>query len=104
MRPARFLFFAFLGAAFLLAVMYTGYVKTYLDEETQTTFFIKRFPTFRVKFDDPFANEGDDVDVGRLSEKKRRMFADYCKYRFRIASDDTASLEKCKKQIPSYLK
>jgi hypothetical protein len=104
MRSARFLFFVFTGSAFLLAVMYTGYVKTYLDEETQTTFFIKRFPTFQVKFDDPFANEGDDADVGRLPEKKRRMFADYCKYRFGIESDDTASLEKCKKQIPSYLK
>jgi hypothetical protein len=104
MRSIRILFFVFLGAALVLAFLYTGYIKTYLDEEAQTTFFIKQFPTFRVQFDDPFANEADDVDVSKLTEKEKRMFADYCKYRFGIENDDTESLERCKKRIPSYLK
>ncbi|RZF27372.1 hypothetical protein EVC45_22570 [Paraburkholderia sp. UYCP14C] len=104
MRSIRILLFVFLSAALVLAFLYTGYVKTYLDEETQTTFFIKQLPTFRVQFHDPFANEADDVDVGKLPEKERRMFADYCKYRFGIANDDTESLERCKKRVPSYLK
>ena len=87
----------------LIVVAFTGYVKSYLDDEVQTTYFIKRFPTFQVQFYDPFANEGDDTRVDRLSPTQRKMFSDYCKYRFGITSYDANSLEKCKKEIPDYL-
>lgn len=89
--------------AAITAVMYTGYVKSYLDEDVQTTFFFKRYPTLQMEFHDPFANEGDDVPISQLRLADRAGFADYCKYRFGITRNSNQALEKCKKGIPSYL-
>ncbi|WP_429249549.1 hypothetical protein [Paraburkholderia sp. GAS333] len=83
--------------------MYTGYVKSYLDEDVQTTFFIKWYPTLQMEFHDPFANEGDDVQIDQLRVADRAVFADYCKYRFGITGNSTQALEKCKGGIPGYL-
>jgi hypothetical protein len=87
----------------IILIMYTGYVKSYLDEGVQTTFFVKRYPTLQMEFRDPFANEGDDVPINELRRADRAAFADYCKYRFGITGDSTQSLDKCKKGIPRYL-
>lgn len=84
-------------------VLYTGFVKSYLDHEVQTTFFIKRYPTLQMEFYDPFANEGDDVPVDQMSSSERARFGDYCKYRFGIISDSIRSLQDCKSKIPPYL-
>lgn len=86
-----------------ISVAFTGYTRSYLDEETQTTFFIKAYPTLQLQFYDPFANEGNDLSLNQLSPRERRMFAEYCKYRFGIANDDTASLKICKDNTPPYL-
>jgi hypothetical protein len=105
MKSRKLLFSSVIGASIcLFSVAHVGYVTTYLDDETQTTFFIKRFPTFKAQFFDPFANEADPPPVGELSANNRKSFADYCKYRFGITSDDTNSLIKCQSKIPSYLK
>jgi hypothetical protein len=96
---------AFVGVALaLVGIAYTGYVKSYLDEESQTTFFLKKIPTFRMEFHDPFANEGNDIPIPKLTHRDRTSFSDYCKYRFGImdASDD--GLRSCQTGIPSYLK
>ena len=87
----------------LVALAYTGYVKSYLDHEVQTTFFVKRYPTFQIEFYDPFANEGDDVTINQLSPSDRARFADYCKYRFGVVNVSNRALEACKAHIPSYL-
>ncbi|WP_244815478.1 hypothetical protein [Caballeronia sp. Lep1P3] len=84
-------------------VMYTGYVKSYLDEGVQTTFFVKQYPTLQMEFYDPFANEGDDVPIDQLRRADRAAFSDYCKYRFGITANSTQSLDKCKEAIPDYL-
>jgi hypothetical protein len=86
-----------------VAVLYTGFVKSYLDHEVQTTFFIKRFPTFQMEFFDPFANEGDDVPMSQMSTSDRAEFAAYCKYRFGLDADSDLALEDCKSKIPPYL-
>lgn len=83
---------------------YTGYVKSYIDEEARTTFFIKRYPTFRSEFYDPFANEGDDLPIELLTPRDKLNFADYCKYRFGVIASDLQSLATWKAKIPSYLK
>ncbi|MEK6423412.1 MAG: hypothetical protein V4801_27810 [Burkholderia gladioli] len=92
--------FALVGVLFL----YTGYVKSYLDDEVQTTYFIKKYPAFKMEFFDPFANEGDDVPIEKLSLSERSEFADYCRFRFGISGDDNRSLERCKAGMPNYLK
>ncbi|MFM0504278.1 hypothetical protein [Paraburkholderia caffeinilytica] len=91
------------GCAAITAVMYTGYVKSYLDDDVQTTFFVKRYPTLQMEFHDPFANEGDDIPIDQLRVADRAGFADYCKYRFGITGNSTQALEKCKRGIPGYL-
>jgi hypothetical protein len=90
-------------AIVFLMVAYMGYVNSYLDHETQTTFFLKRYPTLQAKFYDPFANEGDDEPIDQLSPTDRAHFADYCKYRFGVVDRDTRALQECKAKIPGYL-
>jgi hypothetical protein len=90
-------------AIVFLTFAYTGYVNSYLDHETQTTFFLKRYPTLQAKFYDPFANEGDDEPIDQLSPTDRAHFADYCKYRFGVVDPDTRALQECKAKIPGYL-
>jgi hypothetical protein len=102
-RVQILLFSAICAASFILALC-VGYVKSYLDEEVQINFFVKMRPSFKVEFQDPFANEGDDVAISELPEKSRRQFSDYCKYRFGIDGGDDESLETCKKKIPPYLR
>lgn len=86
----------------MLVIANTGFVRTYLDEEVQTTFFIKRHPTLIVEFHDPFANESDDKAVAQLSVSERARFAEYCKYRFGINDVSIQALEGCKALRPGY--
>ncbi|VVD61901.1 hypothetical protein PMO31116_00146 [Pandoraea morbifera] len=86
-----------------VACLYVGYVKTYLDHEEQTTFFFKKSPTFQIEFYDPFANEGDDAPIDKLSPRARSEFAKYCKNRFGWSDDTTPALSACKAQIPNYM-
>jgi hypothetical protein len=92
------------GVAIVVTEAYTGYVKSYLDEETQTTFFMKHHPTLQMEFYDPFANEGDDVPINQWPLGDRLKFADYCQYRFGISGKNLQSLETCKGNIPPYLR
>jgi len=95
---------AIISAGIAIAtVCYTGYVKSYVDHEVQTTFFVKRYPTLQMEFYDPFANEGDDSPVDQLSSADRLRFSDYCKYRFGIVDFKTQALEACKARVPGYL-
>lgn len=80
----------------LLAVEYTGYVRSYRDHETQTTLFIKRYPTLQIEFYDPYATEGDDLPIDRLSPRDRVRFADYCRYRFGVSDSSVAALNACR--------
>lgn len=105
MRIGRWLLLLF--ALLLLAavgVAYVGYVKSYLDDEIQTTFFVKRYPAMKIAFYDPFASEADDIPIDKLSGSDRKEFSDYCKFRFGIVANDNVSLSRCKAAIPSYIK
>ena len=92
------------GMAVVATAAYTGYVKSYLDDEVQTTFFMKRYPTFQMEFHDPFANEGDDMPINKLPLSDKRWFSAYCKYRFGINDQGLQSLETCKSRILKYLR
>lgn len=89
---------ALIVAIGFIAYLYTGYVKSFLDDETQTTFFIKKHPSLQIRFIDIYATEKDELPLSELAIDDRKWFADYCYYRF-----DLTDLEKCKQSIPSYL-
>lgn len=77
-------------------VMAVGYYKSRRDHDDEVIYFVKKFPTFRMEFENPFANEGDPPPVDDLSPEVRQALRDYCKYRFGILRSDTKSLEECK--------
>ncbi|MEJ8675380.1 hypothetical protein [Chromobacterium amazonense] len=91
-----------LGVA-LLAWLYSGYFNSYLDEEVQTHFFLKKHPTFQVKFYDMYATEADDKPLDLLKPDEREEYFEYCHARFGIESDSNVDLDKCKKITPPYL-
>ncbi|WP_240950779.1 hypothetical protein [Collimonas pratensis] len=100
----KIIYIAALIFVLLIAWLFTGYVRSYLDEGQQTTFFIKKFPTFQLEFVDPFANEGDSPAIAELSTVDRKSLVDYCKYRFGVTSDSDDALDTCAQNIPGYLK
>ena len=95
------------GASFLVTCLvtwlYVGRVYSYLDDELQKTYFIKKFASFQIEFHDPYASEADPVPVAQLTGEQRRDFADYCKYRFGIESTTDDSLEACRRGLPNSL-
>lgn len=100
----KIIYVAALVFMLLIAWLFTGYVRSYLDEGQQTTFFIKKFPAFQLEFVDPFANEGDSPAIADLSTVDRKSLTDYCKYRFGVTSGSDEALDDCAKNIPGYLK
>jgi hypothetical protein len=100
----KIIYLAALILVLLIAWLFTGYVRSYLDDEQQTTFFIKKFPSFQMEFSDPFANEGDSPAIADLSTVDRKSLVEYCKYRFGVTSDSDEALDECAKNIPGYLK
>lgn len=83
--------------------LYVGYFKSYIDHEEHEVYFVKKFPTFRQKFVNPFANEGDRPPVEQLSKQVQEELADYCKYRYGFTNPDNRSLEECKNKIEKEL-
>ncbi|WP_230414408.1 hypothetical protein [Collimonas silvisoli] len=100
----KIVYAASLAFVLLITWLFVGYVRSYLDEEQQITFFVKKFPSFQLEFIDPFANEADSPAIADLPAEDRKALVDYCKYRFGVTSDSTEALGECIKNIPGYLK
>lgn len=84
----------------VLAVLYVGYYEALEDGDIETVVFIKKHPTFQVKFYNIHANDGEVRRVERLSDEERKMIIDYCWYRLGINTglklqDD---VEACRKK------
>ncbi|MFJ3485445.1 hypothetical protein ACIPL1_18945 [Pseudomonas sp. NPDC090202] len=61
-------------------------------------FFIKKYPTFQVEFENLFANYKDHKALAELTPKERQKIIDYCKYRLGIITtlETQDDLESCK--------
>ncbi|MBX8607115.1 hypothetical protein K5D65_07940 [Pseudomonas cichorii] len=68
----------------VLAVLYVGYYEALEDGDIETVVFIKKHPTFQVKFYNIHANDGEVRRVERLSDEERELIIDYCWYRLGI--------------------
>ncbi|WMJ00732.1 hypothetical protein RBU55_04020 [Pseudomonas chlororaphis subsp. aurantiaca] len=88
------------AALALLAVLYIGYYEALEDGDIGTVLFIKKHPTFQVKFYNIHANDGEIRQVERLSEEERRWITDYCRYRLGIKIDlkTQNDVEMCRKK------
>lgn len=80
------------------AVLFTGYYKAIDDAELNTVFFIKKTPTFQLKFENLFANDADNKKLLELDNEERQLVIDYCKYRLGIETElkTQEELETCK--------
>ncbi len=71
----------------VLAVLYVGYYEALEDGDIETVVFIKKHPTFQVKFYNIHANDGEVRRVERLSEEERKLIVDYCWYRLGVDTE-----------------
>ncbi|AZD90268.1 MULTISPECIES: hypothetical protein [Pseudomonas] len=91
----------FIAAALaLLAALYIGYYEALEDGDIETILFIKKHPTFQVKFYNIHANDGEIRKVERLTEEERKWIIDYCRYRLGIETDlkTQDDVEICRKK------
>jgi hypothetical protein len=86
-RMKKLLTAVVLGAVAMLAVLYIGYYETLEDGDIETILFIKKYPTFQMKFYNIHANDGDHRKVEKLSNELRQDIIDYCKYRLGIDTE-----------------
>ncbi|PCK92307.1 hypothetical protein PsyrCH409_08895 [Pseudomonas viridiflava] len=68
----------------LLAVLYVGYYEALEDGDIETVWFLKKRPTFQVKFYNIHANDGEIRRVERLTDEERKWIIEYCRYRLGI--------------------
>ncbi|AZE46515.1 hypothetical protein C4K04_0820 [Pseudomonas chlororaphis] len=88
------------AALALWAVLYIGYYEALEDGDIETILFIKKHPTFQMKFYNIHANDGEIRQVERLTEEERRWIIDYCRYRLGIDTDlkTQNDVEMCRKK------
>ena len=84
----------------LVTVLYVGYYEALEDGDIETILFIKKHPTFQMKFYNIHANDGEIRRVERLTEQERNWIIDYCRYRFGIETElkTQDDVEVCRKK------
>ncbi len=71
----------------LVATLYVGYYDALEDGDIETIVFIKKHPTFQMKFYNIHANDGEIRKVERLTAEERGWIIDNCRYRLGIDTD-----------------
>lgn len=88
------------AAALALSALWlnVGFYKTYFAEDNRTVFFIKKYPTLQIRFENIFLSDRDDKPLARLSEEERSVVIAYCKYRLGIKTELNTQdeLDACK--------
>lgn len=84
----------------LLTMLYVGYYEALEDGDIETILFIKKHPTFQMKFYNIHANDGEIRQVERLTEQERHWIIDYCRYRLGIDTElkTQDDVEVCRKK------
>ncbi|MDR7107266.1 MULTISPECIES: hypothetical protein [Pseudomonas] len=84
----------------LVAFLYIGFYERMEDAYPEKVFFIKKYPTFQIKFENIFAYESDDKKLSELSDTERQLVIQYCKYRLGVTTTlkNQNELEECKKR------
>jgi predicted membrane chloride channel (bestrophin family) len=93
---AIFLILTLLTIGFWLSI---GYYHSYIDHEDSVIYFVKKRPTLRREFVNPFANEGNPLPFNELSPDIQKELSDYCKYAYGITHTDAKTLENCRERI-----
>ena len=83
-----------------LAALNIGYYEAVEEADLEIIPFLKKHPTFQIKFYNIHANNGDIRKLERLTDQQRKWLIDYCRYRLGIDTDLTtqADVEACSKK------
>lgn len=75
-----------MSVAFISATtLSVGYYKTSWAEDNEIVFFIKKSPTFQIKFVNYFSTDSEDKsEIHKLDNNDRRLIINYCKYHLGI--------------------
>lgn len=75
-----------------------GVYETQFAEDNRQVFFIKKYPTLQVRFENIFLSDRDDKPLAHLSDEERGVVIAYCKYRLGIKTElnTQAELDACK--------
>ncbi|MGN4049267.1 hypothetical protein [Pseudomonas sp. SM4] len=84
----------------VVTMLYVGYYEALEDGDIETIVFIKKHPTFQMKFHNIHANDGEIRKVERLTAEERGWIIDYCRYRLGIDTDlkTQDDIEMCRKK------
>ncbi len=84
----------------VVTMLYVGYYEALEDGDIETIVFIKKHPTFQMKFYNIHANDGEIRKVERLTAEERGWIIDYCRYRLGIDTDlkTQDDVEMCRKK------
>jgi hypothetical protein len=85
-----------IGTSLLLTWLFTGIVFSHSDEESKSSFFLKKYPTFKIKFYDIDDSDSDYLPFSKLLPEERDAVTEYCKYRFAVASNEISKIEACR--------
>lgn len=85
-------------ALIFIAHLYIGYYTSQDVEDERTVFFIKKYPTLQMKFNNIYTKDSDDKSLAELSAEEMGIVRNYCKYRLGIETwlQSQEELEACK--------
>lgn len=85
-------------ALIFVAHLYIGYYTSLDVEDEKTVFFIKKYPTLQVKFENLYTKDSDDKPLADLGAVEKSIIRNYCKYRLGIETrlQSQEELEACK--------
>lgn len=87
-----------IAASLLLTWLFTGIVLSYSDEESKGSFFLKKYPTFKIEFYNLDDSESDYIQLSKLPPDERKIIAEYCKYRYGVLSIELTEIEACRQR------
>ncbi|WP_122208568.1 hypothetical protein [Pseudomonas viridiflava] len=84
----------------LLALLYVGYYEALEDGDIETILFIKKHPTFQMRFFNIHANDGEIRKVELLTTEERKFIIDYCRYRLGVDTQlkTQSDVEVCRRK------
>lgn len=84
--------------ALLLIWLSTGVATGYSDEEPRAYLFLKKYPTFQIRFPNPDDSESDYLPFPELHPEERDAITALCKYRYGMVSTEVAKIEECRQK------
>lgn len=84
----------------MLSTLFIGYYDALEDGDINAVFFIKKYPTFQMRFYNIHANDGEIRQVEDLTGEERKWILDYCRYRLGIDTQlkTQSDIETCRKK------